>query len=156
MIYLSLYLDAGISDWAVKFLLMAIQFSIKRSLSCYNPRGTEKKLLMHEAGRGKMIFGDCIALCSVLASFEALLRDSLLSATKATPLLWKQLCLPSVQNRYHAAPLLGWTGLLVSRKDVSYSQKTGRERKRKKEKNQNLQEMSRPHSVNYLIVAFSL
>lgn len=43
---------------------------------------TEQKLLMHEAGRGKMIFEDCIPLCSILSSSEALLCDSLLSATK--------------------------------------------------------------------------
>lgn len=66
-----------------------------------------------------MISGDCTALCSILASFEAQLCDSLLSATKVTPLLWKQLRLRSLQNRYHAAPWLRWTGLLVSRKDVS-------------------------------------
>jgi len=104
---------------------------------------------MHDTGNGKMIFGDCIALRSILASFEVLPCDSLLSATKATPFLWKQLCLPSAQNRYHTASLLTRAGLLVSGKGVPCSQKTGRRKKPHLA-------ISRPPSDNYLIVAFSL
>lgn len=84
MIRLSLYLNAGIRNFSY------IAFCIKASHAT-SQGGTEQKLLMHEAGRGKMIFEDCIPLCSILSSSEALLCDSPLSATKTAPLVRKQL-----------------------------------------------------------------
>lgn len=43
-------------------------FPLKEASHAINPGGTEEEILMHGAGGGKMVFGDCIALCSISAS----------------------------------------------------------------------------------------
>lgn len=136
-----MYLDARIRN----SFYMAIQFSIKRSLSCYNPGGTEE-ILMHEAGAGKMVFGDFFALCSISASsalwFIALSHKSL-SATKATFLSCGSNCICQVVRtdiiQQHCSD--GQDSWLAER--ISHISRT-------QEKNPNPLEMYRSSSDTYL------